>query len=192
VVIRIKYVLIGVLIILALFALGNCRNNTEGGSTLDALSISETSAEGKHNGGPLSFYLTKAYISNDDLVESGIDCARLSNQPMIAAAEIESYDWHAHKIIVNQVAFERLVKLEVPVSGLPFVICLGRTPVYSGAFWTMLSSKRFSGVVIKTPFTTQGVVKLELGYPDSEAFEGFDPRNNPFIREYLSQIGKLR
>jgi len=192
VVIQIKHVFVGVLIILALFALGNCRNNTEGSSTLDALSKSETNAEVNHNGGPLSFYLTKAYISNDDLVESGIDCARLSDQPLIAAAEIESYRWQTHQMNVNEVAFERLVELEVPVSGLPFVVCLGRTPVYSGAFWTMLSSTSFSGIVIKTPFTTQGLVKLELGYPDSEAFEGFDPRYNPFIREYLSQINKIQ
>jgi len=182
---------IGVLILLAVFALGNCRNSTNSSSNLEALNKSETSVEVIKTGAPLGLYLTKAYISNDDLVESGIDCARLSDEPLIAAAEIERYSWQVHQMHVNEVAFKRLVKLEVPVSGLPLVICLGRTPVYSGAFWTMLSSNSFSGVVIKTPFTTQGLVKLELGYPNNEAFEGFDPRNNPFIREYLLQTEKI-
>ena len=148
--------------------------------------------ETQENNGPLGFYLTKAYIASDALVESGLDCGRLSDQPLLAASEIQSYNWRVHKMRITPEAFQRLSNLEVPTSGLPFVVCLGRHPVYSGAFWTILSSNSFAGVVITLPLFDEQMVSLDLGYPSKDFFEGFDPRPNPFIREYLYQAEKLR
>lgn len=84
-----------------------------------------------------------------------------------------------------------VANLKVQVRGLAFVVCIDRHPIYTGAFYTPLSSMSYDGVIIVTPLdcdvTAAGhhMIQLELGYPGPSFFSGEDPRPDPAILESL-------
>jgi hypothetical protein len=116
-----------------------------------------------------------------------------SEKPLISQEDILSYDEQSHEIELTDDAYERLLALEVPVSGTSFLVCVDQSPLYSGAFWTPFSSLSFNGVVILIPPPPEdrNIITLELGYPTASFFEGGDPRNNETVFESLDQAGKL-
>ena len=65
--------------------------------------------------------------------------------------------------------------------------------IYSGTFWSNLSSGTNSGVVLLDVLgiNSEDRVRLEAGYPNSSYFKGADPRNNPKIIEYLKSKNKI-
>jgi len=63
--------------------------------------------------------------------------------------------------------------------------------VYRGAFWAGYSSQSYAGVVIDPTLAWQGKVRIALGYPTRDAFQGQDPRADPRILQALQQAGKL-
>ena len=138
-----------------------------------------------------AIYLTKGDISPARMPAlSHID---IEEQPLIGLDDIVTYYADTHHIELTPDAYERISKLEVPVSGKSFVVCVDREPIYWGAFWTPISSISFDGVTIWKPLGTQGpeIVKLELGYPSPSFYGGEDPRNNAEVMESLEQAGKL-
>jgi hypothetical protein len=117
----------------------------------------------------------------------------LADKSLISGADIISYLKTTHEIQLTDVAYQRIVQLEVPVNGRAFVVCVDRKPIYWGAFWTPISSISFDGVTIWKPLSSQEpkVITLNLGYPSSSYYGGEDPRNNPEVMESLEQAGKL-
>ncbi len=144
-----------------------------------------------------AIYLTKGDIPPAQMpVLSHVD---LAEQPIIAMNDIITYDAKTHEITLTTSAHERISKLEVPVGGKSFVVCVDRGLIYWGAFWNPLSSVPFGGVTILKPLSAQEAkaVKLELGYPSpsfygGEAYGGKDPRLNAEVIKSLEQAGKLK
>jgi hypothetical protein len=97
---------------------------------------------------------------------------------------------------LTDAAYRRIQALfvtPVKVSGLPFVVCVGAERIYTGAFWTPLSSLSYDGVVILQPLSTDTKhIQIELGYPAPEAFTGNDPRADPRITHALEVAGKFK
>jgi hypothetical protein len=114
------------------------------------------------------------------------------SEPIIAENDVVSYDRQTHVIEVVPAAYERVQKLAVPVQGRPFAVCLGREIIYTGAFWTPISSMAFNGIVIIKTLTPGTALTIEPGYPTAEFFKQGDPRNNPRIMESLERAGKLK
>lgn len=138
-----------------------------------------------------AIYLTKNDIPPVQIpVLSHID---VSKQPIIAINDIIQYTANTHEIMLTANAFDRISRLEVPVTGKSFVVCVDKNPIYCGAFWTPISSISFDGVTIWKPLNSQEskVIRLELGYPSLIFYGGEDPRNNPEIINSLKQAGKL-
>jgi hypothetical protein len=138
-----------------------------------------------------AIYLTKGDIPPEQMPAlSNID---IEEQPVIAMNDIIAYNAETHEITLTASAYESISKLEVPVRGKSFVVCVNRKPIYWGAFWTPISSISFDGVTIWKPLSSQEpkVVKLELGYPSPAFYGGEDPRNNAEVMESLEQAGKL-
>lgn len=138
-----------------------------------------------------AIYLTKGDIPPAQMPAlSHID---IEEQPIIALSDIITYYAETHEITLTTSAYESISKLEVPVEGKSFVVCVNRKPIYWGAFWTPISSISFDGVTIWKPLSSQEpkVIKLELGYPSSSFYGGEDPRNNAEVMESLEQAGKL-
>ncbi len=143
--------------------------------------------------GGFAIYLTAQETPLSRLPEVDLNTVQLQDAPLISTEDIVSYTWATHEIELTDAAFQRVLQLHVPVSGTAFVVCVGRKPVYWGAFWTPISSLSFDGVVIWTPLGSDSrVIRIELGYPSAGFFAGDDPRADQAIRRALEQAGKLR
>jgi hypothetical protein len=121
----------------------------------------------------------------------------IAGTPLVSGADIVAYSADTHEIELTAAAYSRIVALEVPVDGRPFVVCIDRRPTYAGAFWTPASSVSFDGVIIMKPLSPETasdryVIRLELGYPGLDWFTGDDPRSDPAALEALERAGKLR
>jgi hypothetical protein len=115
----------------------------------------------------------------------------LEREPILSFDDIIAYSWETHEIGLTAAAYERIGELEVPVDGTTFVVCLGREPIYAGAFWPLHSSLSFDGIVIEVPLADDHTMQIALGYPASSFFTREDPRSDPRILQSLEQAGKL-
>ncbi len=136
------------------------------------------------------------YLTKDDILPAQMEAlshVELADQPVISSKDIVTYYAQTHEIKLTPEAFERVAKLKVPVQGKSFLVCIDKSPVYWGAFWTPVSSISFDGVTIWQPRVTDEpmVITLELGYPASSFYQGGDPRANPAILAALEEAGKL-
>ncbi len=139
-----------------------------------------------------AIYLTRGDISPAQMPAlSHIDIAE---QPVISIGDIITYDAKTHEMTLTASAYERISRLEVPVGGKSFVVCVDRGPIYWGAFWTPVSSVPFDGVTIVLPVSSQDAkaIRLELGYPSSSFYRGEDPRPDAEVIESLEHAGKLK
>jgi hypothetical protein len=136
------------------------------------------------------------YLTRDDIPPTqmpGLSQVDLETQPFISITDIVSYNAQTHELKLTPDSFERISRLEVPVRGRSFVVCVNRKPTYWGAFWTPISSISFEGVTIWQPLSTAQphIITLELGYPGPAFYSGEDPRNNQEVKNSLEQAGKL-
>jgi hypothetical protein len=136
------------------------------------------------------------YFTKDDIPVSQMEKlshVNIADEPVISIDDIISYDSETHEIELTPGAYERVMSMQVPTSGTSFVVCVNKSPVYWGAFWTLVSSQSFDGVTICVPSfgMPENTIKIELGYPLG-VFSGEDPRASPDIMQSLEQAGKLK
>ncbi len=153
------------------------------------LLISSSCATAKGEG--FAIYLTREDIPPVRM--EALSHVDIAEQPIISAGNIITYNAQTHELKLTPSAFERISSLEVPVRGKSFIVCVDKKLIYSGAFWTPISSISFDGVTIWKPYSSQGpaVITLKLGYPSSSFYGGDDPRNSPETLKSLEQAGKL-
>jgi hypothetical protein len=137
------------------------------------------------------------YLTRDDIPVSKMEKlshVEIDDEPIVSARDIITYHHEKHEIELTAKAHERVMNLEVPTSGMSFVVCLDKSPVYWGAFWTPYSSQSFDDVTILVPAFSEreNTIKLELGYPSPEFYSGEDPRSNTAIMESLEKADKLK
>ena len=97
-----------------------------------------------------------------------------------------------HAIVLSASGRGKLDSLQVPVMGRSFLVCVDGQVRYAGAFWTMISSFAFDGLVIMLPAMSD-TVRIEIGYPGRiEGREYEDPRDEPDVMAALAAAGKLR
>lgn len=139
-----------------------------------------------------SIYLTKENTPVSEL--PALNQIKLADQPLIAIDDIVAYNQETHEIELTTDAYERVNELDIPMSGMAFVVCVDSQPVYWGAFWAPFSSQSFDGVIILIPsiFLDGHLIKIELGYPLPSFYSGEDPRADPEILQALEQAGKLK
>lgn len=136
------------------------------------------------------------YLTRDDVPPARMEAlshVELPDQPIVSVEDVISYNAQTHEVKLTQGAFSRISKLDVPVTGKSFMVCINEEPIYWGAFWTPISSISFDGVTIWKPYNTQeqSIIVLELGYPSSSFYGGDDPRNDARVLESLEKAGKL-
>jgi hypothetical protein len=141
-------------------------------------------------GGEFAIYLPAEDLTMDDMVD--LSQVELSEIPVISSDDIVAYDSATHVIELNPSMAVLLDALELP--GRPFVVTVGRTPIYAGAFMAAFFSRSYDGVVILWPPMDGSIdtITIQLGYPGSDFFSGEDPRSDARIIESLRQAGKLR
>jgi hypothetical protein len=136
------------------------------------------------------------YLTRENIPPSKMEALShidLADIPVIALNDIITYNSQTHEMKLTAEAFDKVTKLNVPVQGMSFVVCVDKQPVYWGAFWTPVSSIAFNGVTIWKPLGSRNpqIISLELGYPSSSFYGGQDPRNSPPILKSLEKSGKL-
>ena len=162
----------------------------------DAVAAMERIAERRRRGG-FAVYLVDEAITAQEMLQADVEMLGLEETPIISFDDVVAYDATTHEIQLTDSAYEGLGRLEVPVQGLPFVVCAGSDRIYGGAFWVSYSSLSYEGVVIDVfPAMAEDpgrTLRIQLGYPESlELFVGEDPRSHPRIVESLEATGKLR
>jgi hypothetical protein len=138
-----------------------------------------------------AIYLVKGDVPPSQM--QALSHVDIIGNPVIGIKDIITYNAQTHEIKLSGSAFDRITQLDVPVRGRSFVVCIDKSPIYWGAFWTPISSMSFDGVTIWKPFNSQvaKIVTLELGYPAQSFYGGEDPRNNPVVIKSLERSGKL-
>lgn len=145
-----------------------------------------TAAEG------FAIYLLDQSISSQQL--ASLSRLKLEETPFLSNDDIVSYTEAAHEIELTDTGYEKIHGLSVPMDGKPFAVCVDGQPIYSGAFWVAFSSASFDGVIIEVLLVSEErhVMRIELGYPGSDFFQGADPRSDSRIMQALEQAGKLK
>ena len=158
-----------------------------------ALVVLVLSACRPDGGEGFAVYLLADPVPVGEMAERALTTLPLRDRPLIRQTDIQSYDWDRHAMRLTPGAIENLLRLELPVDGVPFVVTVDREPIYPGALWPAYSSLSYHGVVIDPLLAPDGqTVRLQLGYPESpELFEGEDPRGDPRIRAALETAGIL-
>lgn len=145
-------------------------------------------------GAEFGIYLLSRNIPAVELPAVDINRLSLEANPIISTRDIISYDQTSHMIELTQEAFTRILGINpIPVNGTPFVVCAGDQRVYTGAFWTPVSSVSYDGVVIILPYNeTVPGIHISLGYPGPGFFTGEDPRSDSRLMNALERVGKLK
>ncbi len=140
-------------------------------------------------------YLLKDKMTASQAQQLPLNTPELGDR-ILSTADIVSYTWASHEIELTPEAYARvraLFKTPVEVAGMPFIVCVGRERIYMGGFWTPLSSLSFDGVTILQPFAQdRRTIRIELGYPGPDAYQGVDPRSDFRILQSLQAAGKLK
>jgi len=159
--------------------------------TLGTIILSTSCAKPNPNHEGFAIYLTK-----DDIPPSQMEAlshVELADQPVIGLDDIVSYNSTNHEITLTENGMKNITSLQVSTSSKSFLVCVNKSPIYWGAFWTPISSQSFSGVTIEMPLGSQETktITIELGYPSPSFYQDEDPRNNPVVINSLRQAGKL-
>ena len=141
-----------------------------------------------------AIYLLKDSVPPTRL--AALSHVEIADQPLIAASDIISYEQDTHTITLTAAACTRVRELKVPTSGLSFAVCVDKAPVYSGAFWTPISSQSFDGVTIMQPApnSEDNTITISLAYPSVGFFASSqpDPRGDSRVMDALRAAGKLK
>ncbi len=157
-----------------------------------ACSIKNNNKSEQSNSIEASFeiYLVKN-LTTADALKKDLDELELEKQPLLTDKNISEYIWDKHQI--NLIKDDELNKIlnekvygKVPVSGKPFVVVCNGEKIYSGAFWTMLSSLFYPECpTIISDYTDRDFFEISL---DSEK----DVRDDKRIYEALKKLGKIK
>ncbi len=162
-------------------------------------SAPETSAQRAE---ALTITLTGERVASADMLAAdSLGDDEIAVAPLLTADDFLAYDVASHVFTLTVEAAERVAALDVPTNGRSFILAVGGTPIYAGAFWAPYSSLSYDGVVIMIlPGYTDGpgfapesgTFRLELGYPGSSFFSGSDPRSDPRVVDALVRLGIAR
>jgi hypothetical protein len=121
---------------------------------------------------------------------------RLSESPLISAADIVSYDSADHSIKLRSEALAKIPR--PPVDGTPFIVVADGQRIYLGVFTTCDSSMSFAVPSIMVDRRvlvtnqTPDILIIERAYPQPSFGVGPDPRGDQRIKTALAALHKLK
>ncbi|QRN82977.1 hypothetical protein JR338_11260 [Chloroflexota bacterium] len=143
------------------------------------------------------YLLEDSQAHGSDIINTPLNDITLAETPLLTTADLVSYEHSTHTLQLTDGGFQKVTDLleeGFQVAGIPFVIVSRGERIYAGAFWTMLSSQSFDGVVIMDPvfLTESNTIQITLGYPGSGFFTGTDPRADARLMDALEGAGVLK
>lgn len=134
----------------------------------------------------VEFYLIENYMTG--MYDATIDekGATLKDTVLIGYDEILWYNSRTFSFKIADEALKRLRHYDA------FAVTVDREIIYTGYFWTSLSSRSVNWVVVDLLMSKNSVISVELGYPGKiEGTEIRDRRNDPRILNVLKRDNKL-
>jgi len=111
---------------------------------------------------------------------------------IISGEDVVWYNWTSHEVKLTDEGIQRVKGLDLYQQ--EFVLKLDGKELYTGMFWSYVSSRICSGIVILDILLIQDgitdVLVIEPFYPPG-LFNGIDPRNALQVFAYFSHVGKL-
>jgi hypothetical protein len=137
------------------------------------------------------------YLTRDNIPAAQMETlshVEIAAAPIISNDDIIAYAWDTHEIQVTAAAYKRLDGMQIPTSGVSFLVCVDKAPVYWGAFWAGYSSQSFDGITImlKPSLAGENRIQITQGYPSGDFYKGDDPRSNSTIKDALEKAGKIK
>ena len=114
-----------------------------------------------------AIYLVTGGLTPTQAAHADLSTLERSTEPIIRMQDITVYQAATHEFELTTEGLAKLEALQVPVSGLPFVVGVDGEPIYAGAFWTSLSSlSYYDSIVLDVLHGMAGLpLRLDLGYP---------------------------
>ncbi len=145
--------------------------------------------------GPFEIYLlwdSTMRVSHAETVP--LDSLQLNREPLFTGEDLEEYIWPRHEFVVRRESQSHLFALGRRPFGIPFVVTVGKTRIYLGAF--MRSYDSFNPRVPYITIDNFGGRRLAIRrgslWPFSEAEDmRVDGRSDRRIHKALQEIGVL-
>ena len=132
---------------ITIISTGCSSTSTQLSTTSTTASTTETVPSTQNEG--FAIYLTKGDIPPSQM--EALSHVDIADKPVIGLDDIVSYNSTNHEITLTENGMKNISSLQVPTSGKSFLVCVNKSPIYWGAFWTPISSQSFSGVTIEIP-----------------------------------------
>jgi hypothetical protein len=157
------------------------------------LGVALLSGCGRKKEPDFAIFLALTEMTAEDVLAVPPDDLTLSDTAVLTMEDVVSYDPGAYELTLTEDAVGRIRQMGVPMGGLPFVVVAQGERVYTGAFWTPVSSLSYPGTAAMLSLEEDAVtLRFDLGYPASpELFEGVDLRNDERILKAFSKAEKL-
>lgn len=145
----------------------------------------------------LNIFETDIKITSDLTYQNfDLETADITGEPLISSDQIISYDTTNHALTLSFSRDSLKTKIgHFGVHGKPFIVTLDSQKIYGGWFWAPISSVPCHSVVIMPddPFDSLTVheIRIKLGYPSKDHFEGSDPRKDRRIIQWLMNRSSL-
>ena len=139
--------------------------------------------------GDVELYLLKEYNTNQsgaEILSSGIV---LEDNPLVEYSDLMEYDSKEYTFTLSASALESIGDL----FGSAFAVTVDKEVIYTGYFWSALSSAIVEWVIIDLTMGVRGdKVLVQLGYPwTMDDWDIPDKRNDRSILSVFARDGKL-
>jgi hypothetical protein len=128
-----------------------------------------------------------------------------SGELVLSDQYIKAYYQRDHTIQLNEKGIERwnsfqtytgIPKLDNTLYGRDFMVRLKGEEIYTGKFYSRVSSASYDGVIIMDSLfrldNIHNTINIQFGYPGTFDAAGQDPRDNPAIISYFKKCGLLK
>jgi hypothetical protein len=115
---------------------------------------------------------------------------KIGNELLIEYDDLISYNVSTHTFTISDALAKKMngIKLENPYYQKPFALAIGKEIVYTGYFWSLLSSLSCDWITA-SPLGDQLIIML--GYPGTTGQPVNDRRNDTRILDILKRDDKL-
>ena len=148
-----------------------------------------------------AIYLLPQSVKTNRLKAIDLKKLKPTGTPVITESDIRYYQKESHEFRVDNLAANRIKKINDQGGTRAFAVFVGDQAIYTGAFWKSILSQSFDGILINTfkavgnrPYNWQSeypILTLETGYPSPSYFKGEDFRSDARIFKALEEAGKL-
>jgi hypothetical protein len=160
------------------------------------LSSCQDLGEGLPGSGEWAIYrLSDPTLFSDQIRNVPLSQLRLAAEPFISVHDIGWYRWDTHSFECQakvNARIDSLARYGGSVRGVPFVVTVGKDPIYLGSFWWSYSSiYPWCPTIDITFLGASGSNDPQLRIELPSLYQGEDPRQDRRIHESLRRAGVL-